>query len=143
MKKILVGLDLSPVTPHVVKYAAELAREQSASLILYHAVGIPADLPAVAYSMKPNELESWLVRDATERLEKLRKDLPTDLDATIRVEVRKPWRGIIDAGKEAEVDLILLGRHGYTGFEKLMGTTARRVVEHADRPVLVVPPTER
>ena len=34
--------------------------------------------------------------------------------------------------------LIVIGSHGYGGIDHLLGTTAARVVNHADRPVLVV-----
>jgi nucleotide-binding universal stress UspA family protein len=37
-----------------------------------------------------------------------------------------------------EAALILIGSHGYSGLDHLLGTTAARVVNHADRSVLVV-----
>jgi nucleotide-binding universal stress UspA family protein len=35
-------------------------------------------------------------------------------------------------------DLIVIGSHGYGGLDRVLGTTAARVVNHADRSVLVV-----
>ena len=40
--------------------------------------------------------------------------------------------------KVTGADLIVVGSHGYSGIDHLLGTTAARVVNHADRSVLVV-----
>jgi nucleotide-binding universal stress UspA family protein len=34
--------------------------------------------------------------------------------------------------------LIVIGSHGFSGIDRLLGTTAGRVVNHADRSVIVV-----
>jgi nucleotide-binding universal stress UspA family protein len=39
---------------------------------------------------------------------------------------------------QEDVDLIMVGSHGYSGVDRLLGTTAAKVVNHADRSVLVV-----
>jgi universal stress protein F len=49
-----------------------------------------------------------------------------------------PWDGICRAGREEAADLIAIGSHGYGGLDRLLGTTAAKVVNHADRNVLVV-----
>ena len=51
-----------------------------------------------------------------------------------------PYREIQDYAHETGVDLIIVGTHGLEGREKRvnMGSTAERVVNKADRPVLVV-----
>jgi nucleotide-binding universal stress UspA family protein len=49
-----------------------------------------------------------------------------------------PWRKILDAADELDVDLIVMGSHGYGGFDRLLGTTAAQVANRARRNVLVV-----
>jgi len=49
-----------------------------------------------------------------------------------------PWQAICEAAREQEAELIILGSHGYGGFDRLLGTTAAKVVNHADRSVMVV-----
>jgi nucleotide-binding universal stress UspA family protein len=51
-----------------------------------------------------------------------------------------PFREILAHAVEADVDLVVVGTHGREGREKRvnMGSTAERVVNQADRPVLVV-----
>ena len=41
----------------------------------------------------------------------------------------------------SERHLVIIGSHGYGGIDHLLGTTAARIVNHADRPVLVFRPT--
>ena len=41
-------------------------------------------------------------------------------------------------GTRLNVDLIVVGNHRYHGVERVLGTVASRVVNHADRNVLVV-----
>ena len=49
-----------------------------------------------------------------------------------------PWRVILEVGDELDVDLIVIGSHGYKGIDRLLGTTAANVVNMARRNVLVV-----
>jgi nucleotide-binding universal stress UspA family protein len=56
----------------------------------------------------------------------------------VLVHVGAPWESICRAARENAVDLIVIGSHGVHGIERLLGTTATRVLNHADRSVLVV-----
>jgi nucleotide-binding universal stress UspA family protein len=50
-----------------------------------------------------------------------------------------PSHEIVEAAKEADVDLIVIATHGYTGWKHFcIGSTAERVVRAAPCPVLVV-----
>ncbi len=49
-----------------------------------------------------------------------------------------PWDGICRAAREHDADMIVIGSHGYGALDRLLGTTAAKVVNHADRNVLVV-----
>ena len=42
--------------------------------------------------------------------------------------------------EKQHADLIVIGAQGYGILDRIMGTTAAKVVNHADRPVLVVRP---
>jgi nucleotide-binding universal stress UspA family protein len=44
---------------------------------------------------------------------------------------------------DENVALIVIGAHGYQGLDRMLGTTAAKVVNHADRAVLVVRAPER
>lgn len=52
--------------------------------------------------------------------------------------VGEPWRNIVTAHK-LDVDLIVVGSHRHHGpLDRALGTVAAKVVNHADRNVLVV-----
>ena len=54
---------------------------------------------------------------------------------------RRAWRAILGLAAERESDVVVVGRRGASGAERaLLGSVSAAVVEHADRPVLVVPP---
>ena len=50
-----------------------------------------------------------------------------------------PWHEIVDlAQRDPEIDLIVMGTHGYTGLKHvLLGSVAEQVVRHAPCPVLI------
>lgn len=56
----------------------------------------------------------------------------------VLVEVGSPWQSICKVAKAEDVELIVLGSHGYSGLDHVLGTTAAKVVNHADRSVLIV-----
>jgi nucleotide-binding universal stress UspA family protein len=49
-----------------------------------------------------------------------------------------PWRQILIISKQLDVDLIVMGNHRYHGLERMLGTVAAKVVNHAHCDVLVV-----
>jgi nucleotide-binding universal stress UspA family protein len=49
-----------------------------------------------------------------------------------------PWRRILDIAQELDVDLIVAGSHRYHGLDRFLGTTAAKLVNHADRNVRIV-----
>lgn len=138
MDKILVGLDASPRARDVLDTAVNLARKTGGKLVLFRAVGIPLGLPPEAYALSPDSLEDMLEREAKQYLEQLAADVPAGLVETVHVHAGTPWRSICATAHEFGVDLIVIGSHGYQGLDRLVGTTASKVVNHAECSVLVV-----
>jgi nucleotide-binding universal stress UspA family protein len=138
MNKMLVGLDGSPRERGVLDAAIALGRKTSAKLVLFRSVGIPIELPSDVYVMSSQDLPALLERRARIDLEKLASDVPPERRAGIRVIVGTPWQSIKRAAQEEGVDLIVIGSHGYDAIDHVLGTTAAKVVNHADRSVLVV-----
>jgi nucleotide-binding universal stress UspA family protein len=138
MNTYLVALDNSSRAPHVLAAAGELARQTDARLILFRAVGLPNDLPVEAYAMSPDDVIGVLVQRATHELNEQARAASLAVPFETRVEVGTAWQAICEAGKQAGASLIVIGSHGYAGLDRLLGTTAAKVVNHADRSVLVV-----
>ena len=50
-----------------------------------------------------------------------------------------PYREIVQAAQDEDIDLIVISTHGHRGFARMfLGSTAERVVRHATCPVLIV-----
>jgi nucleotide-binding universal stress UspA family protein len=54
------------------------------------------------------------------------------------VRAGEPWRVILEVSADLEVDLVVVGSHGYGTLDRILGTTAGRVANLATRNVLVV-----
>ena len=93
--------------------------------------------------MGPAEVPALLERNARAALERLVATVPAELRGGSRTHVGTPWQSITEVAVEENVDLILIGSHGYSGIDHVLGTTAAKVVNHADRSVLVVRAPER
>ncbi|MBX3203747.1 MAG: universal stress protein [Labilithrix sp.] len=139
MKTILTCLDASPRAPKVLATAVDLARRTGSRLILFRSVGLPPELAREdVIGVSPNALVDKLVDAAKEGLARFREDVPPELQGGLEVRVGTPWNAICAEATALGVDLIVIGSHGYGGIDRLLGTTAAKVVNHADRSVLVV-----
>lgn len=138
MDRILVGLDASPRAEDVLETAVELARRTGGRLILFRAVGVPHEIPVEAYTMTPASLADLLEREAKSYLERITSALPAGLVLETVVGVGTPWQAICAAADHHKAEIIVIGSHGYSGLDRLIGTTAGKVVNHATQSVLVV-----
>lgn len=138
IRKILVGLDSSPRASHVLEAAVSLAQRFGAKLVLVNSIGIPFDFPADALGLSPTALPGIMEEAARRDMEARARALPPDLAHKVDVQIGTPWQVVCNLAKEEDVDLIVIGSHGYSGLDRVIGTTAGRIVNHADRPVLVV-----
>lgn len=143
MDRILVGLDASPRSDGVLQVALELARRVGGKLILFRAVGVPHEVPHEAYSMTPASVAELLEGQAKKYLDKLATTVPPNLLIGTMVHIGSPWSAICQVADEQNADLIVIGSHGYAGLDKLIGTTAAKVVNHAKQSVMVVRAPER
>jgi universal stress protein F len=138
MKCILVGLDGSPRAPGVLAAAAKIAGAQGAKLLLLRSVGLPPDVPQDFWKKTDEPLLDLLKRRASEYLDECAAAVPRDLLERCEVAVGAPWQTVCDTARRIEADLVVIGSHGYAGFDRVLGTTAAKVVNHAPCSVLVV-----
>ena len=138
MDRILVGLDASPRAAEVLQKAVELARRGNGKVLLFRAVGIPVGIPHEAYSMSPASLVDLLESEAKRYLEQAAVKVPPELLLGTGIGVGTPWQAICTAADHNNIDMIVIGSHGYSGIDRLIGTTAAKVVNHATQSVLVL-----
>lgn len=138
MKKLLVALDTSPVSSTVLAEAMDQARAHNAKLVLLRVVGLPTELPLEAYAMAPDDVSRLIETSARKDLDRLCATVPAELVQSTRTVIGTPWRTICDVAKEEDVAMIIMGAHGHRWVDSVMGTNSTRVVNNADRTVLVV-----
>lgn len=137
MKRILVCLDASPRATFVLKTASDLAQKTGAKLVLLRSVGLPAEIDQEFYVHAAESMTDLLVGKARKELEALSKDLPAGLVEGHDVHIGTPWDTICREAKARDCDLVILGSHGYSTMDRVLGTTASKVVNHCERSVLV------
>jgi nucleotide-binding universal stress UspA family protein len=138
MKRILVALDGSARAATVIAAAARMAELADARLVLFRAISVPSDLPREVLNLMDRRLEDVLIGNAHAELERFAADLPPGRVEQIATPFATAWDGICRTTRELDVDLIVIGSHGYSGIDRVLGTTAAKVVNRADRNVLVV-----
>jgi universal stress protein F len=138
MDRMLVGLDGSARAESILKVATELAKRTGGKLVLFRAVGVPHEIPVEAYSMTPANLAELLEKEAKTYLDAMAAKSPPGLVEQTYVHIGTPWQGICSAADQFHADMIVIGSHGYSGLDRVIGTTAAKVVNHAKQSVLVV-----
>ena len=84
------------------------------------------------------DLQADLEKNARTALEAFLPRIPAELSTRLVTILDVPWQGICEAAVKEDVGLIIIGSHGYGALDRILGTTAAKVVNHADRSVLVV-----
>ena len=140
LHKIVVGVDGSPRQPDVLAAAAELGLRFDAQLTLVRVIGVPPEIPAEAWQRPGMDLRTFLEQKARRDLDEAALLLPEALRLTARLEMMlaTPWQGLCTTAECIGANLIVIGSHGYGVFDRVLGTTAARVVNHAKCSVFVV-----
>jgi universal stress protein A len=140
VRQILVPIDFSDCSYKALRYALAFAMKFRAGVILLHVIELyPVDY--VFGSKSTTEASDGREEQAKARLAQLGKGCagPDLVKVSTIVRFGRPFREIAKAAKERQVDLIITGTHGFTGFRHLqLGSTAEKVVRYAPCPVMVV-----
>jgi nucleotide-binding universal stress UspA family protein len=135
---ILVALDGSTRASSVLARAVAVARAQGERVILFRSIGLPADVPQDLWRSTEAPLLDVLEQRARAYLSECETQVPADVRGGTEVVLGAPWQSICEAARLRQADLIVIGSHGYSGVDRLLGTTAAKVVNHASCSVLVV-----
>lgn len=139
-KRILVPIDFSKTSAAALPWAASLASESHAELVLLHVVEkFPIDYLLGRELM--NQTLTPLMKHAEAELKPMAQSLSksTGLKASSVVRDGKSFKEICSVAQKLGADLIVLTTRGYTGVKNVwLGSTAERVVRHAHCPVLAV-----
>ncbi len=134
-KKILLATDYSAASQHALTYAASLARDRGASLIITHVSELEQYPVGELFDEEPRPSEAELD-------ELVAVTVP---DAKIRCEHRllhgDPAEEIVKLAKAENVEAIVMGTHGRSPLGRLLvGGVAAAVIREAPCTVLALRP---
>lgn len=140
LRRILAPTDFSEASYLACAHAAALARLHGAGLDLVHVVAPlvePGLLGTRAGWANANPAE---VNAAYEALDAFADDLALEgVDVACHALEAAPALGILETARLVGSDLLVVGSHGRTGFQRLMlGSVAETLLRTAGCPVLVV-----
>lgn len=140
MKRILIPTDFSQFSIEALKVAAKIAREHNSEIILLHMLELPHQgSDAVGGGKSIPELMLYKNKALSNLEELMDADYLKGLNISEAVEFKKVHEGVIDATEKNNVDLIVMGSHGISGFDEvLVGSNAEKVVRYSKVPVLVI-----
>jgi nucleotide-binding universal stress UspA family protein len=154
--RILVALDRSPASEDVFVKALSLAQCAQAKLVLLSAISPPnvsyLNPPIYpggeAISLTDASIRIYLEHQEQERkhsLEFLNKLVVRATEAKVEAEINQqlgdPARSICEVADTLSIDLIVVGRRGYSGLNELwMSSVSNYVLHHAPCAVLVIQP---
>jgi universal stress protein A len=139
-KHILVAVDFSESSEHVLNKARDIANRNHATLSLLHIVEF---LPPIDSVYEPVLASNWMVNEA-EILEQAKTSLTNfalQHDAShveLHTVLGTPKYEIPQFVKDRHCDLVVLGSHGRHGFNILLGSTANAVLHDMPCDILAV-----
>ena len=146
--KILVAIDGSEIAMKAAVYSIDIVKKNKSQLIALNVLDISTPrrisssfITAPTYGLK--ELEEKR-KEAQQWLDKFEKLAAKENNVKLKSEIiedpiSKVGSAIVDYAERENVDLIIIGSRGRSGFKKmLLGSVASDVVTYAHCPVMVV-----
>ena len=145
IKRILCPIDFSEFSKHAFDRAVAVARHHKASVIVLHVAPLPSGVAAVPFlpgGPGPFALQALdrqqVVRDMR-RLLAIEKTSDVPVECQV-LEAPSVLHEILEQADSLGADLIVMGTHGRSGFDRLLlGSVTERVLRRAKVPVLTVP----
>lgn len=145
IKQILVATDFSQRARAAVDLAIEIGKPLGASIELVHAYQIPFSLlpEGTILPLTPETVIAIQTESDTRLTAERDRVAATGLRVRTTSLEGAPADAIVAEAEREAADLIVMGTHGRTGFERLaLGSIAEDVLRHAPCPVLVVRQTQ-
>jgi nucleotide-binding universal stress UspA family protein len=145
-RKILVAIDGSKASSHAAEHAINLAQRYKASLIILHVLHLntlrqisSSFVTAPTFGLEEAQELKATAKKWTENINKKAKTKGLVSKTKIIEEATSIVGSIVEFAEDEEIDLIVVGTRGKTGFSKLLlGSVAQGVLAYAHCPVLAV-----
>jgi nucleotide-binding universal stress UspA family protein len=143
--RILCPTDFSDASAHALRYAMALAAREGARLFgLYVHTPLFMAVPALEMAGYPTEYrtgDQLNLDEVREDMLKAFRSVSSEVPVEVLIRTGDPVREILDAARTLPADLIVIGTHGSSGFDRVvLGSVAEKVLRKAVCPVLTVSP---
>lgn len=140
MKSILVAVDGSEGANRAAGFAADLARDTQAAVELIYVYDAPTAIHLGLRARDDRELSQAGESIARGAITAAAKAMGEGIRAEQHLALGSPSDEIVRRARDTHADVIVLGASGLRGPEgAVLGSVARRVLQLARRPVVVVP----
>jgi nucleotide-binding universal stress UspA family protein len=146
LNRILCPIDFSDFSLDALRHGLRLAEWYSAPLTLFHVYQASQPLPVEGI---PGSVPVFVHADPNEKVEEVRRFSAPLLEASgqsVEIVVRsgEAAKEIRQEAERLPYDLLILGTHGRSGFERLvLGSVTEKVLRSTRVPVLTIPPPVR
>ena len=140
MKRILVPTDFSKHADNALRVAAQLAKKNNSEIFLLHMLELPHQgSDAVSGGSEIPQI-MFFKNIAIDRLDALMEaDFLEGISVSEIIQFEKTFDGIMEISKKNDIDLIVMGSHGASGYEEMfIGSNAEKVIRFSEIPVLVL-----
>jgi nucleotide-binding universal stress UspA family protein len=140
MKRILVPTDFSEQAEYALRVAAQIAKQNNSEIILLHMLELPHQAGDALGSGHQIPEIMFYKDKAISKLEDLMDvDYLEGVNVSEIIQFEKAFDGILAVSKKNNVDLIVIGSHGTSGFQEMfIGSNTEKVVRFSEVPVLVI-----
>jgi len=139
-QKILIALDFHSDNDQIIEKGRKLVADNQAELLLLHVnepLTIAYSIDGMAYGDQIVSLESSVRKEAKVKMSKIADELDVKGENRL-IRSGNPANEIHGVVKEENVDLIVMGTHGQSGLQLLLGSTANSVLHGVSCDVMVV-----
>ena len=139
MKRILVPTDFSDQAENALKVALQLAKKHNSEIYVLHSMEMPLHLATSGdKGSLPESL--FFIKLAEKRFNDLRKsDYLNGFEINEAIGHNEIYEDIEEACKKNNIDLIVMGSNGASGFKEMfVGSNTEKVVRTSKTPVLVI-----
>ncbi|HWQ42649.1 MAG TPA: universal stress protein [Desulfosporosinus sp.] len=139
-KRILVPTDASEYSRRALMTALELARSVQAEIVLLHVSYTPQAYWGYTISYGITVTQEQLEQNGELALEATLAGIDsTSVVLSKKVESGHPVTVILEEIKKENIDLIVMGSHGYGPISgSVLGSVSQRVLQRASCPVLII-----
>jgi len=138
--RILVPVDFGSSTRQIIGVASRMAEHYGAAITLAHVVNLEY-YPYYGFGSDAYpEIKNSMIEASEEKLIELATELQgAGLDVSWKTIKGHPAAALRQLAEEADIDLIVIGSHGRSGFDRAMvGSVSEKVLRSAHCPVMIV-----